>query len=171
MDVAKLEASLAEAKKLAEEAGGTDENLNSALKSAEDALSRAKAQDDPSKKKFSRRERLNFEKKKIEEQLSGLDKEEGVKPTSEEDDDKPLTKGEFKKMQKKEAQETALTLAEALEDETDREQVKNYLQNSIVPSGNAEEDFKLALSAVSALKNAEIVFIHQRGFCVARERT
>lgn len=63
----------------------------------------------------------------------------------------------YKKEKAKEAQTTALQLADSIADSDVKSLVKEYLSNRIVPSGNAEEDFRLAYSAVSALKNKQIL--------------
>ena len=163
MDIATLEASLAEAQQKAEEAGGDDEILNQAVKEAETALTEAKdSLDDPvkkelnKKKSFSRRERLNFEKRKIDEQLSDIDKKEGIERQIDADDDKPLTVGMLKKLEKERAKKTALELAEAIEDEGERELTKHYLTDRIIPSGDPQADLRLAQAAVYSLRNAEI---------------
>ena len=105
------------------------------------------------KGKFTRHERLIFEKKKIDEQLSEINKEEGITSL---DDDPPVTVGMLDKLNKEKSKKTALDLAESIEDETERELAKHYLQNRIVPSGNPEEDLKLARAAINSLKNAQI---------------
>ena len=163
-EIAKIEASLAEAKTNAEEAGGSDDALNSIVADLEIQLSEAKTSQDPIKKeldkvkdkKLSKEERLRFAKKKIDEQLSELDKENGITADVGEDDNEPLTVGKFKQMQKEQGKKNALELAEAIEDEDERELTKHYLNNRIVPSGNAEDDVKLARAAVNSLKNAQI---------------
>lgn len=106
------------------------------------------------KKKFTRRERLQFENKKINEQLSELDKEEGIEIPKE--DDESMTVGKYKELKKSEGKKTALELAEAIEDESERGLIRHYLENRIVPSGNAEEDLKFARAAVNSLRNAQI---------------
>lgn len=70
-------------------------------------------------------------------------------------DDKPLTVGDFRKLQKEDAHKTALQLAEDLPDD-ERDEVKDLLENSIKPSGDAAKDLKLARAAVNALHNAQI---------------
>lgn len=71
-------------------------------------------------------------------------------------DDKPLTVGDFRKLQKADAHKTALQLAEELP-EDERDEVKSLLESRIVPSGNAEEDLRLARAAVNANHNTKIV--------------
>lgn len=63
----------------------------------------------------------------------------------------------YKAEKAKETQKTALQLAESVTDEDTREKVKDYLQNRLVPSGNPDDDFRLALGAASASKNKQIV--------------
>ena len=63
----------------------------------------------------------------------------------------------YKREQAKEAQKTALQLADDIADKDQRELVKSYLQTRIVPSGNPHDDLRLALAATSALKNKQIV--------------
>ena len=162
-EIATIEASLAEAKAKAEEAGGTDENLNTAVKTAEEALSKAKAapSQDPvrqereriEKKQFTRRERLEFEKRKVDEQLVELDRKEGVVPAA---NDEPVTVAMLEARDKEKSRETALTLADTIQDEDERAVVKHYLQTRVVPSGNPDEDVKFARAAVNSLRNAQI---------------
>lgn len=99
-------------------------------------------------KKFTKRERLEFTKAKIEQQLEELENEE--------DDTRPLTVGDFKKMQQEKVKETALELATAIEDEAERNEVTSILESRIVPSGDANEDLRLARDMVNARKNAQI---------------
>lgn len=121
-------------------------------------------QDDPvkkelekvEKKKFSKRERLNFEKRKIDEQLGKLNEDEGIKPPIDADDDTPVTVGMLKQREKEMSQKTALELSEEIEDEDERKLTQHYLKERIVPSGNASADLKLARAAVNSLKNAQI---------------
>lgn len=105
------------------------------------------------KAKLGKRERLEFAKKKIEEQLKN---DFGGEYTPDEDDDTPVTKGELKKLEQEKAKKTALQIAESIEDETERELTKHYLENRIVPSEDPEDDVKLARVAVNAVKNAQI---------------
>ena len=98
-------------------------------------------------KKFSKRERLEHAKSKIENQLDELD---------EEDEDRPLTVGEYKQMKRDESRDDAVKLAESIEDEDERNEVIDLLQNRITPSGDPNQDLNLARGAVNSLKNAQI---------------
>lgn len=93
-------------------------------------------------KKFTKRERLEFAKNKIEQQIEELD--------AEEDDNRAVTVGDLKRMKREEAKVTALEMAEAIEDELERQEVMDLLENRIVPSGNPEKDIELARTAVNA---------------------
>ncbi len=108
------------------------------------------------KKKFTKRERLNFEKKKIDEQLGVIDKDEGIEPPIDATDETPVTVGMLKEREKSQSQKTAVNLAEEIEDEDERELTKHYLQNRIISSGNPNEDLRFARAAVNSLKNAQI---------------
>lgn len=150
-----LEASLSDAKTKAEAAGGTDESLNTAVKDAEKALAEAKSSSqDLDKSRFTKRERLLYAKGKIDEQLSGLDSE--GKP-EDEDQNKPVTVGMLKDIEKQNAQKTALKLAEDIEDETERGDTIKALQTSIAPSGDPQKDFLNARAIANVTKNAQIV--------------
>ncbi len=63
----------------------------------------------------------------------------------------------YKREQAKSAQETALQMADGISDADVRDLVKQYLNSRIIPSGDPQADFRLAFSAVSALKNKQIL--------------
>lgn len=99
--------------------------------------------------KFTKRERLEFSKAKIEQQLTELDDEE--------DENRPLTVGDLKKMQQEKSKETAIELAAAIENQDERDAVIEILSTRIVPTDKPEEDVKIARELVTARKNAQIV--------------
>lgn len=105
----------------------------------------------------TKKEKLIYTKKRIEEQLSELDGDAPADDVDDDDDDKPLTKGEFKKMQQQNATKTALQLADDIENETERELAKWHLQNTIRSTGNPKEDLRLAMNQVNAVKNSKIL--------------
>ncbi len=166
-NIATIEASLAEAKQAAEDAGGEDEALNTKVTEIETSLTEAKTeaelQDDPVKKELekvkkkglTKLERLKFTKDKINQQIVDEEKEAGIE-SEENDDDKPVTKGELKEIQKGKDKKKALDLADKIEVESERDLTKHYLENKIVPSGNPEEDVKNARALVNSLKNSQI---------------
>ena len=126
------------------------------MKDIETELTEAKAlQDDPVKKelekiqkpKLTKKERLLFAKKKIDEQLKG---EDGFDP------DEPLTIGKYRELQTEESIQQALLKAENIEEESEKELTKHYLQNRIKPSGDADDDLRIARAAVNSLRNAQI---------------
>jgi len=114
----------------------------------------AKERERIEKKQFTRIERLEFEKRKIEEQLQEEYKKEGKAPATPKDT--LVTVEMLEKMQKDQARKTALELADAIEDENERTVVKHYLDTRVVPSGNPQEDLKFARAAVNSLRNAQI---------------
>lgn len=89
--------------------------------------------------------------------ILGIEKEE-----SNEDDDKPFTIGDWKRMQKETAAKTALQQADEISNETERELVKFHLQNTIKSTGIPTEDLKLARALVNAVKNTQIIEEVQR---------
>mgnify|MGYP001571680714 FL=1 len=136
----------------AEELEKADAEAKAAEAASQEALK--KELEKANKGKFTKRERLEFEKKKIEEQLDKVNEAEGHTPPI--DDDTPVTVGMLDKLKREQGKKTALELAEKIEDETERELAKHYIQSRIVPSGNAEEDLKLARAAINSIKNAQI---------------
>lgn len=110
-------------------------------------------------------ERAAFSLKKNAERAVelGLDPAEilGVKTHIEtnvdDEDNKPVTVGMLRDIQKKDAQKTSLQMAEEIADEDTRNNVKAYLSDRIKPSGDAESDFRLALAAASAPKNKQVL--------------
>ena len=62
----------------------------------------------------------------------------------------------YKKEKLKETRKTAEQLADSIEDQDTREQVKATLSR-IVPGDNPDEDFRLALGAVSSTKNKQVL--------------
>lgn len=105
---------------------------------------------------------FNLKRKAEEARALGIDPASvlGIKPTMSFDedlpDDKPLTVRDLREMQKKDAHKTALQLADELP-ENERDEVKTLLESRIIPSGNADEDLRLARAAVNANHNAQIV--------------
>lgn len=104
------------------------------------------------KPKRSKREQLQYTKQRVEKQLAELDKSEGVDP---EDDSRPLTVGDLRRLREEEAVETAINLAEDLDNEHERRLTKHYLENNIRSTGDAQQDFKLAYAMVTAVKNSQ----------------
>lgn len=72
------------------------------------------------------------------------------------DDDQPLTRGDLKRMRAEEAQQTAVQMAESIADTAAKQAVVAAL-NDVVPSGNAEEDFKKAVAIANIDRNNKIL--------------
>ncbi len=95
--------------------------------------------------------RYNLKKKADEARALGIDPKEIL---GESDTEVPAW---YKAEKAKEVKVTALQLADAIADEETREKVKEYLTHRVVPSGNPDEDFRLALGAASASKNKQVL--------------
>lgn len=80
-----------------------------------------------------------------------------IETAVEDEDDKPVTVGMLRSIQKQDATKTALQMTEEIQDEDTRTAVKEALENSVKPSGDAEKDFRFALGAVSAGKNKQVL--------------
>lgn len=172
--IAELEAATAAAKAAAEAADGTDEALNTALANAEAALASAKApSQDPIGQEIDREnsrgqrteaQKAEFTLRKNADRARelGLDPAAilGVTPASTEsendDDSKPVTMGDLRRMENERAQRTAFEMAESIEDSQERELTKLYLKR-VVPSGNPQEDLRFARLAVNSAKNTQIL--------------
>lgn len=104
------------------------------------------------------KEKLLFSKKKIEEELAALDGDNAKDSDSLDlDDDKPMTVGDFKKLEQKKAQQTAVQMADDIDDEDERELVKHHISHTIKSSGNPAEDLKNARAIVNSTKNSQII--------------
>lgn len=129
------------------------------------------AQQDPLKKELEKvqntgkteAEKAQFSLKKNAERVRELGGDPasilGIKSEVKEetDDDKPLTRGEYKKLLASQSAKTALQLADEIQDTPERELVKHYLENRIVPSGNPQEDIRDARRMVNSIKNEQII--------------
>lgn len=71
-------------------------------------------------------------------------------------DDTPVTVGMLKKKGVEDASKKALTLADDITDENERELVKHHLENTIKPSGDPQEDLRKARAIVNDVKNTQI---------------
>jgi len=90
--------------------------------------------------------------------ILGIEKEtETFEEDIVDEDDKPVTQGQLKKIIAASATKTALQMADDIESPTEKELVKYYVENRIVPSGDPAQDFKDARLAVNSLKNTQIL--------------
>lgn len=110
----------------------------------------------------SRLEKLRHTRASIDRQIAEEETASGTIIIDEDDDDKPLTKGDLKRIERDRAKKTALQLANDLEDEDERSRVTELLETRIVPSGNPQKDLELALAAVRSEKNADLARIAAR---------
>lgn len=159
--IAGLEAATAAAKQKADEAGGTDETLNKALKDAEDALTKAKAAPSQNQGR-SEKEKAAYTLKMNAKRLQELGGDpaavlgQGDEAKAEDDLDKPLTLRKLGEIEREKAAKTAIELAGDIEDETERTDVISILKTRITPSGNAVADLALARAGANAVRNAKI---------------
>jgi hypothetical protein len=109
----------------------------------------AKVEKPEPEKKFTKRERLEHAKEKIESQLTELDDEE--------DDNRPVTVGDLKRRDALKSKETALELALEIQDEDERNQVVELLEDRITPSGDPQKDLALARGAVNSIRNQQML--------------
>lgn len=122
-----------------------------------------------SKKERTHLERLRVTKARLEREIADEEARSGVSPTiDEEDDDKPLTKRDLKKIQLDEAKKTALDMAKEIEDEDDRSKVIEILETRVLPSGNAQKDLQFARDVVNSEKNRQIAELAAKGKVITR---
>lgn len=112
----------------------------------------------------SKKDKLLFTKRRIEDQLKelGEDVVEDDEEIEDEDDNKPVTVGMLKKIERQTSVKTALQLADSISNEVERELVKHHIQNTIRSSGNAQEDLSMAQAIVNVVKNRKIIEETQR---------
>lgn len=100
-------------------------------------------------------EKALYKKQQVEKRIREL-KGETDDVITDDEDDKPVTVGMLKNIQKEQAQSTALQMADDISDENERDLVKHYLSTKIIPSGNPSEDLRFARAAVNSIKNGQI---------------
>lgn len=142
-----------------------EEDTNTEQSSTVEVTEQKVAQAPSQETKRTEAEKAAFSLRKNAERAQelGLDPAEilGVKThisTNDEDEDsKPVTVGMLRDIQKQDARQSALQMADDIADEDTRTAVKDALSKRVAPSGNAEDDFRFALGAVSASKNTQII--------------
>lgn len=155
-----------QAKDAADAAGGSDEQLNQAAIDADSlakdaeakalTLSQAAPEADPEKgKKVAK---LLRKKAFIDRDLQnlGVDVGEEDEDAGEADLDQPVTRRELNEMRQREAAQTTLQMAEAIEDEPDKQAVIAALAQ-VVPSGDSAKDFKAAVAIANIDRNSKIL--------------
>lgn len=103
-------------------------------------------------------EKAIFTRNKINSRIKELggDAVDPIADPDNEDDKKPVTVGDLKRIEADKAAQTALTLANEIADETERELVIHHLNNSVRPSGDAKGDLAKARAIVNEVKNRQI---------------
>lgn len=119
----------------------------------------AELQKEKERKTYTDKEKAAFNLKKNAERAKelGVDPAEVLDLKKDEDEGGDEVPDWYKREKAKEATKTALQMADELQDQNVRNLVKSYLENRIRPSGNPEDDFRLALGAVSSIKNGQII--------------
>lgn len=140
----------------------TEDNLEA---SASDANELQENEQDAVKQELERlrpkrtqEEKLEYNIRRMQEELNKI---KGVEEPDT-DDDVPLTLSMYKKMQAMNAQQTALDLANSVQDEAERELIKFHIENTIKPSGDAQEDLSRARTLANAVKNSKILEMESR---------
>lgn len=82
---------------------------------------------------------------------------------SDEDDDRPVTFKDLKRIDAEKAEKSADKMADEIEDETERGEVKQALKNVVKSSGNPAADLANARAIVNAEKNRQIAEEAERG--------
>ena len=111
------------------------------------------------KSKYTEQEKAEYTLKSTAKRLKEMGKDPaivlGIKGDETiEDDDVPDW---YRAEKAREATKTALQMADDITNDTEKELVKHYLNNRIVPSGNPKQDFQDALKIVNSEKNAKII--------------
>lgn len=130
----------------------SEETQGSAPSQEKDPIQAELERVESQKPKRTKLETLQYNAEKWNRDLAEERKKQGI----EEDDNRPLTVAEFKSMQRETAQETALTLADDIQDEAERKLVKHHLEQTIKPSGDPQTDLRNARSLVNAVRNTQI---------------
>lgn len=137
------------------------EAATAAAKVEAEAKAKAEADAQILHKQKTEKEKAEYSLKKNAERLRALggdpDSVLGITMANLEDEDEdntPLTIGKLKEMQRQNAKLSAMQLADAIEDDTERREVKDLLEKRITPSGDANADLALARAGANARKNA-----------------
>lgn len=106
-------------------------------------------------RKKTRLEKLEYTKTRVEQQIADEKAKAGIKEDM--DEDRPVTIRDLRAIQQETARETALTMAENIENEAERKLVIYHLENTIKASGDPQTDLRNARLIVNAVKNGQIV--------------
>ena len=118
------------------------------------------------KPKRTQEEKLEYNINRMQRELNrirGID--DNIKSNSyndTEEDDRPLTVGEFRKLQAQQAAKSAIELAEAIPNSAERELTKFHIENTIRPSGDANEDLARARALANSVRNQQIADMHAK---------
>lgn len=158
---------LSAAKKALEEQGGDDESLKTALETAEQKAKETKEKADALSQNESQRKtpeqiaKMKRKKAIIERELRDAgelsdEDEDDDDSDFDEDPDRPVTFKDLQRIERQKATESALQMAQAIEDGVARDAVKEALKR-IMPSGDPAKDFRDAVSIANRDKNNKIL--------------
>ena len=125
----------------------TDESDESQKNLMAEELERVKSS------KYSQKEKLKYTLKRVQAQLHEL----GEDDEEEDDDNRPLTVGEWKKLQQEASKSSELDYISTITDPVERELTKHHLENTIKPSGDPEADFKAARTLANSIRTQKIM--------------
>jgi len=132
-----------------------DEDNSSAPSQNEDPIDAELKRNESNTQKRSKKDKLLYTKKRVEEQLAELGVED-EDTDDDADDAAPLTRGDLKKFNVESARKKSVDIASSIQDEKERKLTLQYLER-IVPSGDAEEDVRLARLAVNSVRNGMVI--------------
>lgn len=154
----------ADAAKVALDADPENETLKTAYQTALQAATDAKTKADTlSQRPQKSPEQLAKIRRKhailtrqLEEAGVDADEDDEDDDIGDDDDDKPLTRGDLKRMETARAAESTAQMAEAITDPVARAAVKQALDR-IRPSGDPEKDFRDAVAVANREKNSKVL--------------
>jgi len=127
------------------------------LKAKADADAKAKADAlSQGKKERTRLEKLHHTRASIDAQIAEEEARNGIVITDDEDDDKPLTRGDLKRLERDRSKKTALDMANEISDEDERSRVTEALETRIVSTGNPQKDLQTARDLANSERNRQI---------------
>ena len=98
-------------------------------------------------------EKAEYKLQQVQKQVKMLRGDDQEEEIEQDEDSRPLTIGEFKKMQQTVAVKSAIELASEVSNETERELLKYHLENTIKSTGNPQEDLATARAIVNSKRN------------------
>lgn len=151
----------ADAAKTAFDAKPDDASLKTTWEAAEQTATEAKSKADALSQQTLSPEQIAKKKRKIaiiqsELQAAGISDDTDDDTDLEDDDDKPITRGDLKRIAIENASQTASQMADAVQDPAAKQAIKDALVR-LVPSGDALKDFADAVAIANRGKNSKVL--------------